>query len=49
MPIKRGGSQKVIAKNIKTLIKEGREQKQAVAIALDQSRRTKKRPKKRKK
>lgn len=47
MPLKRGSSKKSISSNIKTLIGEGRPQKQAVAIALSVARRsTKKRGRK---
>lgn len=34
MPIKKGKSKRVISSNIRTLIKEGRPQKQAVAISF---------------
>lgn len=34
MPLKQGYSQETIGKNIKTLLKEGKPRKQAIAIAL---------------
>jgi len=43
MPLKEGKGKKVVSQNIKELVESGKPQKQAVAIALEKSRRGKKR------
>jgi hypothetical protein len=42
MPLKKGSSKKTVSSNIRELTKSGRPQKQAVAIALREARRSRK-------
>ena len=40
MPLARGKSKKTVSRNVSELVRSGRPQKQAVAIALDTARRS---------
>jgi hypothetical protein len=37
MPLKRGSSKEIVSANIRELVKSGRPQKQAIAIAMDKA------------
>jgi len=48
MPLKKGSGKSVISENIKTEMKSGKKQKQAVAIALSKAGNSRKKKKKKK-
>lgn len=46
MPLAKGSSKAVVSENIRTMMHEGRKQKQAIAIALSKAGKSKKKKKK---
>lgn len=48
MPLKKGYSRKTVSENIRTEMEHGKPQKQAIAIALEEARRSKQKNKKKK-
>lgn len=48
MPLKKGKSNKIVSENVKELINSGRPNKQAIAIALSEAGRSKKKKSKKK-
>lgn len=49
MPLKKGSSRKVVSSNIRTEMKAGKPQKQAIAIAMSKAGKSKRKKKRKKK
>lgn len=47
MPLRKGRSKKTVSRNIRTLMHEGRPQRQAIAIAMSKAGKSRRRRKKR--